>query len=464
MRRLAAVLAAAFLAAAPAAAQEGSLRLVRCGPEGRSSCLAAEATLRPAEARALAIAGDSGGTWRVRAGPASSDGVRGVVLRESRPPLRLLVLVDMSGSMRIQDGRLQTARAALRGFLAELPAGSVRVALAPFGSTRVAERIGAARFVAPADAVAQVDALPDPDPKANTALYSAVRAGLERLAAERRAAPGGWDALVVVTDGKNDVGHPGDDPGLLAGDAGRAEAVRAIRESGAHAFAVGFGDGVAGAEMRALGSVRGEGFTVAVDPVELRRALTAIGHWVTNSRALLAPVGGAGEARLAAGPVRLTASRQGGARDGAAAGPWTPPVFALPAFQGRPAEGAGVVARPDAWLLRRLAVLAFFGAVLVILWTAVPPLLAAPESAPAPRVRLASSPAFQAASAAPAEGGGSAVRVRLRRGGESVALPLAAAAAAPPPEGGLRRDVSEAPPRRPTDVTARVGRPTARRS
>jgi|GEM_PF-2412129 len=453
MKRRLAALAAALAAAlppAPAAAQDGSLRLVRCDSAGRSACLAAQATLRPEEARAVARAGDPGGTWNVEAGPATAHGVHGVVVTESRPPLRLLVLVDVSGSM--AGAGMQTARSALRAFVHGLPSGSVRVAVAPFASARVEERIRAARFVDVRTAVAQVDSLPVPARDANTGLYSAVRAGLKRLADERAArGDDGRDMLLVVTDGENDVGHKNDDPDLLQGAPGRGEATEAIRRSTAYVFPVGFGTGVKAGELAALGRVRGEWFTVAEDPVALRRALDDIGQWVVTARALLVPVGGAGEARLAAGPVQLRAARAGAAREGAHAGPWTPPLYALPAFQGWPSEGKRVVARPSGWLPRRLGVLAFFAGVLVILWTAVPPLLAAP-AAPHPagaralRVPLAARTPGAAPAAAP--------RIRLRH-------PAAEAAAAPDP-GGLRRDLREAPPRRPTDVTAEVRRPAAR--
>lgn len=431
-------------------AQDGSLRLVRCDSAGQSACLSAQATLLPEEARAVARAGDPGGSWNVEAGPATAHGVRGVVVQESRPSLRLLVLVDVSGSMR--GTGMQTARSALRAFLNSLPPGSVRAAVTPFASARVEERIRAARFVDARAAVRQVDALPDPDVKANTGLYSAVPAGLARLDAEREAAGGaGWDALLVVTDGKNDVGHPHDDAGLLAGEAGRDSAARTIRRNSAYVFVVGFGTGVDARELAALGTVRGESFTVAEDPLALRRALAAIGQWVVTARTLLVPVGGAGEARLASAPVRLRATRAGTSREGARAGPWSPPLYALPAFQGRPPEGMGIVLpHPDAWLLRRLGVLVFFAGMLVILWTVVPPLLVTPSTPP---VRLRASPVE--AGPVRVAGAGAAPRIRLRQPAGQPAAELEA--------GEVRRDLREAPARRPTDVTAEVRRPAARR-
>ncbi|HEY0015353.1 MAG TPA: vWA domain-containing protein [Longimicrobium sp.] len=443
-RRAALVLAALLASGAPAAAQSGgTATLVRCGPDARSACLRVRTTLAPERAGALAPAESAGGAWRLRHGGAELRARPAAVPRVAAPPLRLLVLVDVSGSM--SDGGLQTARSALRGFLADLPAGSVRAAVVPFASARVAERIRAARFVPGPQAAAQVDALPAPD--GNTALYSAVREGLARLGAEPPPGDTAWNALLVVTDGRNDVGRRGDDPGLLAGEEGRRQAVEAVRASGAYAWMVGIGAGLDAAELRALGRPRGASFIVAEDAVALRRALQGIQGWIFTGREFLLPVGGSAQARLAPGPARVEAR----AGEAAAGGVWVPPVFALPAFQGRSTarvEGAGAA---DPWLLRRAAVLAFFAGVLLILWTAVPPLL----RAPAPPARAFAPPA---ADPVPAAGTGVRRRIQLRTGGAAIPLAGVAAVAAD----GLRPGLAEAPPRRPTDVTAKVSRPVQR--
>lgn len=441
MTRRAVLLCAAGLLAAggPAGAQD-TVRLVRCGPDGRAACLRVETTLAPARAGAMAQA-ESAGVWRLSVDGAAREARPSDVPREARPPLRLLVLVDVSGSM--SDGGLQTTRSALRAFLSELPDASVRAAVVPFASARVAERIRAARFVPGSHAAAQVDALPAPD--GNTALYSAVRAGLDRLGAEPAPGDTAWNALLVITDGRNDVDHAGDDPGLLKEAAGRRSAVEAIRASGAHAWIVGLGAGLDADELRALAAPRGAPFLVAEDPVALRRALEHIRGWIFTGREFLLPVAGSAQAALAAGPARVTASA-GATRAG---GAWVPPTFALPAFQGRsaaPVEGAA----GDPWRLRRAAVLAVFGGALLVLWTAVPPLLRVHvpvPHAPAPRALAAGTPGRR--------------RVRLRT--PDGVLPVAGAAAlAAAAADGLRPGLTEAPPRRPTDVTAKVSRPVQR--
>jgi Mg-chelatase subunit ChlD len=447
-RRAAALLATlsalSLAPAAPAAAQADSgVTLVRCGEKSASACLHVRTTLAPATAGALAPREGTDGGWRLRHADTELPGRPAAVPRQARPPLRLLVLVDVSGSM--SDGGLQTARSALRAFLADLPAGSVRAAVVPFASARVAERIRAARFVPAPQAAAQVDALPSPE--GNTALYSAVRDGMQRLGAEPAPGDTAWNALLVVTDGRNDVGRRGDDPGLLAGQEGRRQAVEAVRASGAYAWMVGIGAGLDAAELRALGAPRGASFIVAEDPVALRRALERIQGWIFTGREFLLPVGGSAQARLAAGPARVQA-RAGGASAG---GTWVPPVFALPAFQGR-AAGAVDGAAADPWRLRRAAVLAFFAGVLLILWTAVPPLLRSP-----PPPARAAAPAF-ASVPQPVDDVTARRRIRLRTGG----APVAVAGVVTIAPDGLRTGLTEAPPRRPTDVTAKVSRPMQR--
>jgi hypothetical protein len=445
MTRRAAVLLALLAWSRPAEAQNGGVDLVRCGADARSACLRLETTLDPARAGALAPA-ESTGVWRLSSGGVERPARPAAIPREARPPLRLLVLVDVSGSMR--GGGLQTTRSALRAFLAELPDASVHAAVVPFASARVADRVRGARFVPGSQAAAQVDALPAPD--GNTALYSAIGAGLDRLGAEPAPGDTAWNALLVITDGRNDVGRPGDDPGLLEGAAGRAAAVEAIRASGSHAWVVGIGAGLDAAELRALAAPRGAPFLVAEDPVALRRALDHIGGWIFTGREFLLPVEGSAQARLAPGPAELAAAA-GAARAG---GWWVPPVFALPVFQGRSAAEVDDAGVADRWRLRRAAVLAFFAGVLLILWTAVPPLLRV--SVPLPRAAVPPDLAAEVAGA-PARR-----RVRLRTG--DAALPLAGMAAAPgvAAADGLRPGLTEAPPRRPTDVTAKVSRPMQR--
>ncbi len=66
--------------------------------------------------------------------------------------------------------------------------------------------------------------MPRPEPRNNTALYSAVRAAVETLQ-QRRQADAEQPRLIVLTDGTNDVRpQDGDDQGLLTGPSGLANA------------------------------------------------------------------------------------------------------------------------------------------------------------------------------------------------------------------------------------------------
>lgn len=164
-----------------------------------------------------------------------------------------LILVDISGSMnqRLPSGmtRFETAKAALSQFLQGFDPSVDRVAIVPFESHDVANRISSAQFATTsAEALTQISALPTPGPKNNTALYSAVVQGLQVLADQAtttsnvNGATTPESLLVVMTDGKNEVGAKGDDLGLLDGPAGLQEAANAARNSGVQVIAVGFGD------------------------------------------------------------------------------------------------------------------------------------------------------------------------------------------------------------------------------
>lgn len=161
-----------------------------------------------------------------------------------------LILVDISGSMngRMPSGqtRFETAKAALAQFLQGFDPSVDRVAIVPFESHNVASQISSAEFATTsAQALTQISALPTPAPHNNTALYSAVVQGLQVLsdqASSNTGATSPESLLVVMTDGKNEVGAKGDDAGLLDGPAGLQEAANAARASGVQVIAVGFGD------------------------------------------------------------------------------------------------------------------------------------------------------------------------------------------------------------------------------
>jgi hypothetical protein len=161
-----------------------------------------------------------------------------------------LVLIDISGSMNTElpsgGTRFEAAKAALSHFLDNFHDNADQVAIIPFESHDVESTIRAAHFASTRDeALRQVNSLPAPQPRNNTALFSAVLLGLDVL--KKHAADSGPGALapetmlIVMTDGSNDV-ERGDDPGLLAGSSVPEEVSGGVQASGIQVIAVGFGD------------------------------------------------------------------------------------------------------------------------------------------------------------------------------------------------------------------------------
>jgi len=448
---LAIVLATSFATlSAPALAQVATpaspVTMVRCTESSDVPCLRATVPLRPEEARAsndMAGASD----WK---GDIAGLALTGGIARSTATiahPLTLLVLVDISGSMKGEG--IELTRSALRTFISELPRSSVRVAVAPFASRNLAPRIRAAVFTDPQSALAQVDALPQPD--GNTGLYSAVEIGSEVVKGALQGAPkDAWGALLVITDGRNDV-RATDDPGLLTGASGRDAAVNAVASSGSYLWLVGIGDAPDGVDLEALAGTHGERYLVAEDPLLLHRVFTGIRDALFTTRALTYPAPTWARARLARGVSPLTVSRGDGRGCCAAAvaGRWTPPLYALPAYSGVAdsgtvtAQGITSYERDQPRVDSNVLVFGFFALVALILWFVLPGMIWPDES-----VAMAGPPAAKLADsvAAPAQ---------AQRAAPQSAAPVQEAAS-----GGVRRGITEVPPRRPTDVTAA----TARRS
>jgi len=397
----------------PASAQP---ELVRCA-EGRSvPCFRTRVDLTSSAAQSLATGNSA--RWSGAAGAVPFREVDVGAVTDAGRPLVLLVLLDVSGSM-AGEGMQQT-HSALRAFLRGL--GGSEVAVAPFGSRDVTTGIRGARFGTPAEAEAGMDRLPAP--AGNTGLYSAVATGAEVLAVRLRTAPpGAQGVLLVLTDGRNDVGYPGDEPGLLAGPQGRERAVDAVRRGGVPVWMVGIGSGVDAGELAALAGPMGTAHTVAFDPVRLGRTLDELRGSLASARQVTAVLPADARARLARGEAEVRVEH---AFRGTPGTPhttrWRPPLMALPAFAGvagpsRPLATLAAV-QDESPAGGTLPVFAMLATLLAVLWWIVPPLI-----------------------------------WPVRR---------AAAAASPPrsaPEGdGIRPGVREAPPRRPGDITAALAR------
>lgn len=175
----------------------------------------------------------------------------------SRRPNIVLIEVDISGSMNSGVGqgdasgksRFEAAQAAIAKYLETMQEGVDEIAIVPFESHHVVSTIQAAVFTSSrSEALAQLRALPRPEPKNNTALYQAVFTGVQAMQNEMasRVKPGTTaedfqPRVIVMTDGKNEVAK-GDDADLLDGPLGMQQAVAKVSSSGLDVVGIGFGD------------------------------------------------------------------------------------------------------------------------------------------------------------------------------------------------------------------------------
>lgn len=454
-----ALLVAAGARAVPAAAQAAApLALERCAAGSDRACLRVALPLPAAAARA-AGALDSAAERARWSGQLAGQALVGPGVRTPtrvEPPLRLLVVLDLSGSM-IGEG-IAFTRSALASFVAQLDSATVRVGVASFESRQVAARIRAARFLPPAEAAAAIRALPAPDVRGNTALYSAFVEGLGMLDAAVGEAAGAQGALLLVTDGRNDVDRPGDDPGLLSGPAGLAAAQAAAARAPHQVWLMGVGGNIPAEELTALAGARGTATIAALDPSALNQRLQVIARQLRAEREFVfgLPAGLAGALARSArrGSIDFTPPAGEAVRLPVR---WQPPLAALPPFAGTvpagelPTEladalaagsGGGVGVRP--------LVALFLLAAGCLCWLVLPRLLwvpaALPSSPAAPIERPVQAPAPAAARAAAAKPAPAAPSVP------------AAATAAP---GAVHPSAREAPPRRPDQVTAQSARRVA---
>jgi len=417
-------------------------RLVRCAPEVDVPCLLARLDLTPREL-ALVAANESRSPselWAGRVAGARMIGPTVTVVRETSVPFKLIVLVDVSGSMRGEG--VAFVRSAVRSFLNELPEQGVEVAIAPFESRRVAPLIAGARFATPRQAIAALELLPPPDAAGNTALYSALREGtvaVDRAVREGRTGTRG--GVLLITDGRNDVSGRRDDRGLLSGPEGRRVASETARQSGHALWIVGAGN-VDAAELRALAGTWGRPYIIALNPILLTQSLTSIARQITTARALVFGVPAGSRVRLARArtpvAVRFRAPT-GGAAEFSRIVPWRPPLYALPAYQGVadstsvPGEVRAVMGFAGTDSARRWLLVVLFAGMAIVGAGLLPYVV---WSAPG-------TPAALPATAPQAETAGSAA-------GEAERGTVASS--------GLRRDVREAPPRKPDEITASSAR------
>jgi von Willebrand factor type A domain len=297
-----------------------------------------------------------------------------------------LILVDVSGSMnlRLPSGstRFQTAQQALNQFLEGFDSSVDRVAIVPFESHNVARQIQAAQFATnKAGALQQTQALVKPQPKNNTALYSAVVLALQVLA--REAGSGGSSPetlLIVMTDGKNEV-YKGDDDGLLDGPSGLQQASAAVQASGSQVIGIGFGDpaSIDAAALRQLSTK----FYMADSLDRLKEAFTFARTLQTNRIVVTfaAPVDDRTSLEGKTYHVNAVLNLPDGKRLESGEKIWAAPEMSVPSYDGRcdTAELKAALQIPTSgnWLslLRPVLVFLGLGTLLLVAWFWVPRLV-----------------------------------------------------------------------------------------
>ncbi|MCU1224438.1 MAG: von Willebrand factor type [Edaphobacter sp.] len=311
---------------------------------------------------------------------------------QATPPQTALLLFDVSGSMLKTDlggqSRFDAAKGAAAEYLKNFSDGQDLVAIVPFASRDVESTIAAAHFVSTrAAAEAELDALPRPEARNNTALYSAVRAAVDVLRQQHRSGAG-QPRLLLLTDGANDV-HPqsGDDQGLLAGAGGLATAAAAVQQSGFDVLPIGLGDrhSIDEITMARLGT---RPPLITLDVNDLRKAFQLVQFSQDGSLtvAVQAPESLGSRTMLVGQIVHFRAKvtlPDGSVRVENRQALWVAPPIATPSFEGEATEieqraflaNARLDRGSPLLFLRPFFVFAGFAALLAILWFGPPRLL-----------------------------------------------------------------------------------------
>ena len=311
--------------------------------------------------------------------------------RTQRPQTTLL-LFDISGSMLTADlagqPRFEAAKGAAAEYLKNFSDGQDRVAIVPFASRNVEKTIAAAQFVDTRSAAqSELDSLPRPQPRNNTALYSAVKAAVEALQRQHRSDEE-QPRLILLTDGTNDVRpQAGDDQGLLTGSGGLAAAAAAVQQSGIDVLPIGLGDrqSIDEVAMTRLGT-RPPLITFDLDALHKAFQLRQLPQDGSLTVMLQAPESLASRTLLAGRVVHFRAKvtlLDGSVLVENRQALWVAPPVATPSFEGEAtdAEQRAFLANArldqgSIWLfLRPFLVFAVLASLLAILWFGVPRLI-----------------------------------------------------------------------------------------
>jgi len=400
MRKLAITLILASLAAAqkPALQFAEAPKLVSCEPATVVPCFRAKLNIVDDQGKPLGVPlpppEKIRGQIKVRAGESELNPFYVEKAGESQSKVKgraALIIVDNSGSMnkKLQTGesRFEAAQRAVEHFLAGFEEGADRVAVVPFESHQVQEKIAAASFVRSKEAALnQVRALPAPLDKNNTALFSSVVFGVETLHAmlprlEQEAGDGLDTMVVLLTDGDNDVGGKTDDAGLLAGPAGLAQAAEKVRTTGIPVHAIGFSD-TGGLDEDALRRISTK--YLAASNIDSLKSAFAFTRTLLNSRLSLAFRSPLPDRASLAGrnlPVTIELTLPDGRKATSPEAVWSAPQMGVPVYSGKctPDEMKAVLntAVEASWMsiVRPVLVFCGLGLLLLVLWHWVPRLV-----------------------------------------------------------------------------------------
>ena len=402
-RKLCVLLSLASLGVLSLGAQEArgrldfadEIRMVSCDPAASVPCFRIKLNIVDAQGKPLGLELPGpeklAASMTVRAGEEEVTPFYATIPSDATVATRprvALILIDISGSMNrvLSTGqtRFDAAKSALEHFLTGFQDGADQVAIVAFESHNVVAGIQAAKFASTKDgALQQVNALPEPKPKNNTGLYSAVDTGLDVLKGRLAGAGSGAGApeglLVVMTDGANEV-YKGDDAGLLAGDEGLALVGGRVASSGLNVVGAGFGD-VSQIDEKALSRLTTK-YYMASDLEGLKKIFTMTRTTLRNRVQATFASPWPDRASLAGRSMHVTARLKLPTGETLTSGEkiWETPQVGVPLFEGKCEAGellAAIHVVPPAgggWmaLLRPVLVFAGLGVLILILWFWVP--------------------------------------------------------------------------------------------
>jgi Mg-chelatase subunit ChlD len=371
----------------------------------------------------------------------------------SAAPRYALLVVDTSGSMLQEirgtgETKFAASIAAIRdAFLANFEDGRDHMAIVGFDSRRVRQRIASGTFTTSREEIQSQLAALRPDPKGNTALYSAASHAIDKVKSLTATdeAKNSQILLIIFTDGANDVDNPGDDPGLLDGEEGlelvSAKAMALARQLPMSIVTIGLGSGTKTFDENSLQRLKFpaeapnyhdaqnradlERIFARERTAQLNRIYLTFGPVRPSKDQLTRPV----QFKVALGMVSTLSPR------------FEPPALGLPTFAGvlndaeRSAFETGAPADITkggtiATLLQRFLVLGSYAALLAVLWFGIPRLVWPERYVPRPSYQATAARArAPARPTAPARGGAQkSVTISSRapaRPTQSVAAPAA---------------------------------------